>query len=242
MHVIKGDVVDCIRELNRIYPSLNVDLTFPAQDTIAGIGKHGNTPQKCAVGTFPIGSIFKEEGEILYSMIRAINPQSVIEVGTWYGCSATHMAKALMDLQSKIKIYAIDNAFDGRALEWDSGNCATIGSLIPDIYRPYVDIHLANMEDEIIKFPDNSVDFIFEDSAHTYYTTHFMAMQAQRVLKPGGFFTFHDVLCSHINGVFHEGVISEVMQKGLKDAGIFDEVNTCLVNPSTFGLGIWQKP
>src|SRR4051812_37043725 len=47
------------------------------------------------LGYWPGGSVWKEEGQILYALVRALRPKKIIECGTAAGCSATHMLSAL---------------------------------------------------------------------------------------------------------------------------------------------------
>lgn len=236
--LIKGDIRHCILEFDQIY-GMGINPSSALDDKINGLDRR-KTPAKCLPGEFPVGSILKEEGQFLYALTRYLNPDSVLEIGTWFGCSATHIASALDDLKSPIKILAIDNAFDGVQIGFDSGDFKTIGSMIPDNLRKYVEIRIANMEEVLPDIPDESVDLIFEDSAHTYYTTYYAAIQAKRILKPGGFMAIHDIVCAAA-GVFFDGTVAWGMQKAFKDAGMLDEMNIFLINPSDMGVGIWRK-
>lgn len=239
-HIIRAELNDTIPILNRIYPRLKINPAFLAMDKISGVAGTSDI-RKLKPGEFPLGSIFREEGQLLYAMVRALNPKRIMEIGTYYGCSTTHMASALQDSNSKAKIYAIDNGFDAIQCGFDSGNCATIGMLIPPQYKSFVDLHIANLEDELIKFKDDSVDFIFEDSLHTYYTTHYISEQSKRILRPGGFLVVHDILHPY-HGMYSDLTVADDMQNAFRDTGLLDNFYAVLIGKSTTGLGIWQKP
>lgn len=46
-------------------------------------------------GKWSPGSVWGVEGEFLYALVRALKPERVIEIGTWRGCSASHILEAL---------------------------------------------------------------------------------------------------------------------------------------------------
>lgn len=60
-------------------------IAYAAEDTIGGRD----------TGQWRGDSFFADEGRVLYALIRALKPESVLEIGTAEGCSATHILTAL---------------------------------------------------------------------------------------------------------------------------------------------------
>lgn len=56
---------------------------------------------------WPMGSLWAVEGKVLYALVRALRPARIVEVGSWLGCSATHMLAAL-EVNGKGKLLSID--------------------------------------------------------------------------------------------------------------------------------------
>lgn len=47
------------------------------------------------ISQWPCGSIFGVEGQFIYAAVRALRPSYCVEIGTYHGCSATHISSAL---------------------------------------------------------------------------------------------------------------------------------------------------
>jgi hypothetical protein len=79
--------------LNDIASALNVKgsnlAKFATEDTVGGY--HAIR----TLSKWPMGSLYGVEGQFLYALTRALQPDLVMEVGTWRGCSASHFLSAL---------------------------------------------------------------------------------------------------------------------------------------------------
>jgi predicted O-methyltransferase YrrM len=64
-------------------------LAYAEEDRIGGW--HENPEQR----RWMTGSLWEVKGQILYALVRAIKPEHVVEIGTWFGCSATHILEAM---------------------------------------------------------------------------------------------------------------------------------------------------
>ena len=102
---------------------------------------------------WPIGSIFANEGQRLYDLVRKLKPELIVEIGGFVGCSTTWMATALKD-NKKGKIISIDNnAHSGR---W---------KLVPSELKPFM--KFINDDCFVCEVPEN-IGLLFEDGMHTY--------------------------------------------------------------------------
>lgn len=168
-------------------------------------------------GAWPMGSLWTPEGQTLYALIRIFDCQTIVECGTWRGCSATHMAQACKDK--------------------GSGQVTTVdiyentGDMIPNRLRPLVTQVFMKGEDYLATLPDDSLDMIYEDTYHGRDMVAAVWTVGVPKLKPGGLFVSHDALHGQ------EGVD---ICNGVEDAGITDYI-TLLVPPSDCGLLIWRK-
>ena len=118
--------------------------------TIKNLGGYHPNPDEAK---WPIGSIFENEGQRLYDLVRKEKPLLIVEIGGFVGCSTSWMAKAVRD-NKKGRIISIDN--NAHAGEW---------SLIPKELKEFVEF----VSDDCFqcKVPEN-IDLLFEDGMHTY--------------------------------------------------------------------------
>ena len=97
---------------------------------------------------WPCGSLFASEGERLYDLVRKHKPKKIIEVGTRYGCSTTHLAKACKDNGfGKVHTYDIEQVLKE----------------FPKDLLPFVEFNIQNYFD----VEDKTCDMLYEDGAHT---------------------------------------------------------------------------
>lgn len=115
-------------------------IVYAAEDTIGGRD----------TGAWRGDSLFADEGRVLYALIRALRPDSVLEIGSAEGCSATHILTAL-DRNKHGRLTSIDIDPDA-------------GAKIPDALRKrWTFIH----QDALTAVLPAS-DFVFEDGDHHY--------------------------------------------------------------------------
>ena len=168
---------------------------------------------------FPIGSIWRVEGQVLYALCRVLKPERVLEIGTFHGCSATHIAQALKDNGSGM-LTCVDK--DGRA-----------GDLIPPDLIEHIEFVAANFADYLPS--DTRFDLVFEDGDHTPGMVEMVWRAAYGLLKPGGVMVSHDA--EHF-------VVGSWVREGIMRAGFFGAMppaRSLLIAPSDCGLAVWRK-
>lgn len=169
-------------------------------------------------GSWPVGSLWQVEGQVLYALVRALSIQNAVELGTRYGCSATHIAEALK-ANGAGKLTTVDLYVHGET-----------ELRIPSHLGDYVD-HVRGEAVSYIASVDDAPDLIFEDLDHSAPTVAAVAGIAQKRLKPGGLLVVHDAM--HF-------VVGEAVRKGLEMADL--PARMWLISPSDCGLAIWMKP
>lgn len=172
---------------------------------------------------FPSGSLWRVEGQFLYSLVRLLKPASVLELGTWHGASATHLLQGVYDNGSG-GVDCIDNRAYGDIV---------IGDMIPAPLRPFATLHNVSLEDAIaIALEEKyTYDLIYEDAMHTAEQVECVWRAADRLLNPGGVIISHDAM---------HPIVGPIVRAGITAAG-FEDAHTILLSPSDCGFAYWQK-
>ena len=158
------------------------------------------------------------DGQILYALVRALQPDRVLELGTHLGGSATHIAQALMDNGSGSLICVDINPL--------------AGSEIPEALQALrVEIIIADI-DEYIRRPDvGGFDFIFEDGGHSEFQVHTIYERLDKLLAPGGVIVSHDAAVEGVRDFIAAGIRK----------GIGQDAPTYVIDPSPLGMTVYQR-
>lgn len=193
-------------------------------------GYHWN--QRENVQGWQSGSLWEVEGQMLYILTRFVKPDIAVEIGGFWGCSASWVAAALKR-NGGGKMYSVDSG----VLNADHG------SRISADLRPYVELVNAEGSQWLGARPDNSIGLVFSDADHSIETTQRIAVIGWQKLTPGGMWVEHDA--GHDWAILGDGtrIPSDVATKvrtALQMAGI--PFRVYLTEPSDCGLGIARKP
>ena len=122
--------------------NLDVDqlLEYANEDKVAGKNQNGYSPI----------SVTRDEGRVLYALVRYLKPDVMVEVGSHSGCSATHILAA-MHKNKRGHLYCVD-----------PGGIVPPG--IPDKYQGMYTVVLVDAR--YYEWPDR-VDALHEDGDHT---------------------------------------------------------------------------
>lgn len=163
-------------------------------------------------GGWRVGSLFKEEGQVIYALVRALKPQRVLEIGVCTGCSATHILMAL-ERNGSGKLTSIDV---------DPG----AGKQMSDHFRPQWEFIRA---DALwwLEQTDRTFDFCFEDSVHSM---EFSKPVYELARSHGA-----KVILAH--DATHRDTGAAVSQAFLEALG---SLRTVTIDPSDCGLAYWR--
>lgn len=170
---------------------------------------------------FPIGSMWRVEGQFLYALVRALKPQRVLELGTSHGCSATHILQGLTDNEMGV-LECVDNG----------SQVGVVGDMIPDHLRARVIIHQTSVE-EWVTYAANQrtcYDLIFEDAMHNTEQVALVWNAARELLNPSGVIVSHDAMHSVAGFAVREGIA----MAGYKTTNI-------LIKPADCGFALWRR-
>lgn len=209
--------------LNTALEHIAAYLVLDATELIAYAAKDSFTGWDNNQGQFPVGSIWGVEGQVLYALVRALKPMNPLELGVYYGASATHLIAALQANGSGVLTSVDHHSGDSGAVE--------IGSSIPATQK--ADFHYIEqrIQHYLATLEDNSVDFIFEDAFHDIEGTKEIYQLALVKLAPNGVIVSHDS---------EHPTAGPTLRAGIEVAGVTDYLSL-LIEPSDCGLAIWRK-
>lgn len=150
--------------------------------------------------------------EVFEEVIRKINPRLIVEVGTWKGGSAVHMAKTCLKYYDDFEIVCIDT-FLGSYEHWLDHKGLLFKNIKngrPSIYEQFLSNVVHNdLQKYITPLPVDSIngheilsrigvqaDLIYIDAGHDYTSVRLDLSHYSYHLKPGGYLIgddwFHD--------------------------------------------------
>jgi len=189
---------------------LNADvlMRFAEEDKIGGFNHDPNTRR------WPMGSMWEVEGKALYALIRAMKPRAVLEIGTWVGCSATHILEALA-VNGKGRLVSIDT--NGQS-----------GDQIPLSLRKRWKLLEGRAEDVIPTVALTDIDLVFEDGPHGLENTAAILDAMRKHLAPS-------LIISHDGAHFLVG--ANIREAYRRTFGQPPEA--ILIEPSDCGFAYW---
>lgn len=169
----------------------------------------------------------------VYDLVANIRPECIVELGSYYGCSAFTFLQAIKDFDMKSYFYAIDT--------WE-GDSFTKNDYRENIYDSYKNIQekLFANQNAIMKkktfdqacgdFEKESIDLLHIDGSHTYEDCrHDFETWFSKVSKDG-IILFHDVSDDRLDG---ELLGSHLFWKEIKE-----HYSSTLEFSYSFGLGV----
>lgn len=185
-------------------------IPFADEDTIGGFNFDPNASD------WPVGSIWAVEGETLYALVRAFQPDTVLELGTNRGCSTSHLAAAVQR-NGAGHVVAVD--------VWGGA-----GDLILPELRNVIEQRFTDALDAIASFEDGSLQFVFEDLLHGAEQVKAIIEALKPKLAPGAVVVHHDS---------EHGDDGVKVRSGITAAGVTSYASV-LAAPSDCGLAVWR--
>lgn len=157
------------------------------------------------------GSIWEVEGQVLFALVRVLKPKSVLEIGTWAGCGASHILEALTLNGGKGKLTSVD--ID-----------ASMGYDIPYSLRKRWEIKVGRGQDFIQSGELGQIDLVFEDASHDEVETTEILQTIKDNLKPR-------LVISH-DGMHY--IVGHAVQQAY--ANVYGAYRTMLIEPADCGF------
>ncbi|GMH21766.1 hypothetical protein Nepgr_023608 [Nepenthes gracilis] len=180
-----------------------------------GTSPYENFPPAQAFGLLKTKRIkgWGSNGAVFEKLIRKVKPRTIIEVGTFLGASATHMAGLTSRLGLKTQILCIDD-FRGWPGFLD-GRFRDIAMLNGDVFLLYQfmqNVVYLNLTESILPVPFSTGaaleklcewgvfgDLVEVDAGHDFHSAWSDINRAYKVLRPGGVIFGHDYFTSADN-------------------------------------------
>ena len=169
----------------------------------------------------------------VYDLVANIRPECIVELGSYYGCSAFTFLQALKDFDMKSYFYAIDT--------WE-GDSFTENDYKENIYDSYKNIQekIFAGQNAIMKrmtfdqaccdFKEESIDLLHIDGSHTYEDCrHDFETWFAKVSKKG-IILFHDISDDRLDG--------ELLGSHMVWQEIKNQFPYTIEFPYSFGLGV----
>lgn len=165
------------------------------------------------------GTSYGIEGKMLYALVRELKPLRILEIGTYHGGGANHMAAACLK-NGVGEVVTVDiNPSAGQHIEKKLSELVTVVHKNIDYYLPTI---------------TEPFDFIFEDAEHAEGQVHNIYNHLPAILNHGGYILSHDIA---MDGV------GDFIRNGMKKGGVeLKDVHTYITPPSPCGMGIYRKP
>ena len=151
-------------------------------------------------------------GAVFENLIRRVKPRTIIEVGTFLGASAIHMAEVASRLGLKTQILCVDDFRGWPGFRDRFKDIAMINGDIMLLYQFMQNIIHVNASDSVLPVPFSTAstldklcelgvlgDLIEVDAGHDFNSAWSDINRAYRILRPGGVLFGHDYLTSADN-------------------------------------------
>lgn len=184
---------------------------YAAEDSIGG---YHSDP---ALSSWYTGSLWSVEGKVLYALVRALKPECLLELGVHAGASTTHLRTAVQVNQFG-HVYSVDRQ-EGAGFDIPA-ELLDYGTITYDWALQY-----------ILRLPDASIDFAFEDLCHGAGEVYDVITALRPKLKPGALVVHHDS---------EHGDDGVQVKRGIEMAGVVNWYSY-LTEPSDCGLAVWRE-
>ena len=139
----------------------------------------------------------------IYDLMANWKPHTVVELGSYYGCSAFAIAQAIKDFQLLSVFYGVDT--------W-RGDDFTQTDYQQDVYHDFCKVKDACYSDKYVKmlrmtfdeavshFRDETIDLLHIDGSHHYEDVQHDFVTWKNKVKKDGIILFHDISPDKIDG------------------------------------------
>lgn len=162
------------------------------------------------------------------------NDCKILECGIANCDSVIFLAKELLRLEKKFKIYAVDNFDYGKFIQIK--HCYE--NLIREGVAGYVEIIPKASLDAVEDFNDGYLDAVFIDSSHTYPETALEIVAWHKKVKDEGIVSGHDYNAEAVNKSVHEVIPNYFVRTDIPDRD-FEPEKVLHVEETSNNWGVW---
>lgn len=189
-------------------------------------------------------------GEVIYSLIRSQEPETVVEIGSAYGLSTCFIASALQRNKCG-KLYSID---PHEKTNWNDGGYTTdtlkiVQGRLKDLYlSEYVEHIQLYSKDAIISW-SRPIDLLFIDGSHTYEDVENDFWGFIPHIKLGGLVLFHDTIWESLRSsseyrtdIGVPQVVQQLQDKGYPMITLPEHLGLTILQNSVGGFKLVDQP
>jgi hypothetical protein len=158
----------------------------------------------------PGGSVWESEGKALYTMIRAVKPTNILEIGNFKGCSANHILKAVEMNGGQVDVTLLDIS---EQLEYDK--------LHKHPFARIIDNSIDHLSGKLL------YDFYVIDGDHSYEHTKKELELIISNTKVSCYIWAHDYFVSHDASCQVRKTWDEMASNFSKIAYLKDSISNC---------------
>lgn len=137
------------------------------------------------------GAIHWPDACVIHDAIVEHKPETVLELGCFMGISTLVLLDAMEEAKCCAWFVSVDIVAPGELFNIKDVKEARRSQLVPD--NAPVELVTSDALKYLKGLPDESIDFIFEDTTHQIEYTANMIPEMLRVLKPNGIVLFHNL-------------------------------------------------
>ena len=183
-------------------------------------------PAELYAGIAPSGNKsiqgWNSHSPVFDNLVNEVRPAVIIEVGTWLGASAIHMARAVKALGLQTKIYCVDTWLGAKEF-WIDYKASSAWDLklkngYPQVYFDFLaNVVEHGMQDVIIPVPNTSYigslifkhygitpDLVYIDGSHEYQDVKLDIHAYSALVRPGGILFGDDIHWPGVNQAVRE--------------------------------------
>lgn len=129
-----------------------------------------------------------------YDLIRFMQPDLVVELGTHWGISFFSMCQAARDGQLNTRCYAVDSWLgDKHTGNYQEDVYAKVSSIAASYYAPHAILVRSSFDEALARLENNSVNVLHIDGYHTYEAVKHDFQAWQPKLAANSLVLFHDI-------------------------------------------------
>ncbi|MGN1317735.1 MAG: class I SAM-dependent methyltransferase [Lachnospirales bacterium] len=138
----------------------------------------------------------------VYDFMEFLNPKTVVELGSHYGCSAFTFAQAVKDFNLDTTMFFVDTwQGDDFTKKYDNDVYTVFSKTLKEFYgNQNINMLRMTFDDAVEKFDDKSVDLIHIDGSHYYDDVKRDFENWLPKVKDDGIIMLHDVSCDIVLG------------------------------------------
>ncbi|TKH23314.1 class I SAM-dependent methyltransferase [Bacillus wiedmannii] len=143
--------------------------------------------------------------DFAYDLIRFLKPQTIVELGTFYGTSFFSFCQAVKDEKCETVCYAIDTwKGDEHGGFYGDEVYTTVNYLVQKYYKHIGNLIKSTFDGTLHTFKDETIDVLHIDGYHTYEAVSHDYETWLPKLRSNGVVLFHDITVYYENFGVHK--------------------------------------